>query len=220
MNDNSGFTLIEMLAMIIILGILVTIGYISIRSVLDRGHDNYYNSQENMLLLAGREYFADYRSKLPKEIGETSTIPAKTLINESYIDSIKDVNKADCDFENSIVTVQKITTRDFQYYVTLICDNYKTDNDDIKPVITFTPSSKLSEDYINVIIKVTDNEEVASFRYVITKDGETYDDSNYNTYNNEIAIKLTEVGDYKIIGYAIDNKGNRTTISSGNYIIN
>ena len=111
-HNKSAFTLIEMLATIIILGLLFTLAYVGVRSVLDRGNDSYYDSQENMLILAGREYFADYRSELPKEIGETATVSVKTLIDESYIDPIKDKDGNDCDFVNSGVTVQKITEKD------------------------------------------------------------------------------------------------------------
>lgn len=219
MNDKNGFTLIEMLATIIILGILITIGYAGVRTVLNRSNDSYYNTQENMLTLAGKEYFVDYRSKLPIDIGDTATVSLKTLIEESYIDPIKDTDEKNCDFDNSKVIAQKITSKEYQYYVTLICNDYKTANDDLKPVISFTPNNKSSKDSLSVTIKVTDNEEVEAFRYVITKDGETYEDSDYNTYNNEIIIDLTEVGIYEIVGYAIDNKGNMTTLKSGTYTI-
>ena len=115
-RKKKGFTLVELLATIIILGLLVTIAYVSVTSILDRGNDSYYESQENMLVLAGREYFADHRSELPKEIGDTSTVTLETLIKEKYIDPIKDKDENACDEKNSGVTAQKITDRDFQYY--------------------------------------------------------------------------------------------------------
>ena len=55
---NKGFTLVELLATIIILGLLVSIAYVSVSSILNSGDDSYYESQENMLVLAGREYYA------------------------------------------------------------------------------------------------------------------------------------------------------------------
>ena len=75
---NKGFTLVELLATIIILGLLVSIAYVSVSSILNSGDDSYYESQENMLVLAGREYYADHRSELPKEIGETSNVSLET----------------------------------------------------------------------------------------------------------------------------------------------
>ncbi len=217
--NRRAFTLIEMLATIIILGLLVSLVYISVRSVLDRGNDSYYNSQENMLILAGREYFADYRSKLPKEIGETSTVPAKTLIDESYIDPIKDKDGNDCDFVNSGVTVQKITEKDYQYYSILKCSNYETEKDKEKPMIAFSPNTSSSNSSITVTMSITDNVEVTKYRYVIEKDGETYQDSGYQTYDGDITINLTELGSYRITGYAIDNSNNLSSEKSGEYII-
>ena len=216
---DKGFTLVELLATIIILGLLTTIAYVSVTNILDRGNDSYYDSQENMLVLAGREYFADHRSELPKEIGGTSTVTLETLIEEKYIDPIKDKNENVCDELNSTVTAQKITDRDFQYYGILTCGNYETTSDKAKPTISFNPNKKISEDPITVTMKITDNEEVQSYRYVITKDGEEYQDSGYQTYNSDVTINLTELGLYRITGYAIDSSGNMSTRNSGKYSI-
>lgn len=217
--NRRAFTLIEMLATIIILGLLVSLVYISVRSVLDRGNDSYYNSQENMLILAGREYFADYRSKLPKEIGETATVPAKTLIDESYIDPIKDKDGNDCDFVNSGVTVQKITEKDYQYYGILKCSDYETSKDKEKPVITFSPNASSSTSSISITMSITDNVEVTTYRYVIEKDGETYQDSGNKMYSGNETINLTEKGLYRITGYAYDSSGNLATRRSGVYSV-
>ena len=113
---KKGFTLVELLATIIILGLLSAVIYVSVTSILNRGNDSYYASQEDMLILAGREYYADHRSELPDNTGDTSNVTLETLIDQNYIDPIKDRNENDCDFENSGVTVQKITERDYQYY--------------------------------------------------------------------------------------------------------
>ena len=182
MKKNKGFTLVELLVTIVIIGLLVTIGYIGSRTILERANNSYYHNQEDMLLLAGREYFADNRSELPKEVSETASVTLETLIEQKYIDPIKDRNDNDCNFKESSVVVQKITDADYQYYATLVCDaaNYKTEGDEVDPVITFDPNKKSSQSSITVKMKVTDNEEVQSVRYVITKDGETYKDSDGN----------------------------------------
>ena len=218
---EKGFTLVELLTTIIILGLLTSIVYVSISSILNRGNDNYYASQEDMLVLAGREYFADHRSELPKEIGDTANVTLETLINEEYIDLIKDKNEGNCDFQNSSVTVQKITENDYQYYGILSCsgDNYETKEDETNPVIKFNPNKKSSQNPININMQVTDNVEVSSVRYVITKDGEVFEDSGYQLYNGDINIKLTDLGLYEITGYAIDSSGNMTTRKSGKYSI-
>ncbi len=218
-KKDKGFTLIELLATIIILGLLVTVAYFSVRAILDRGNNSYYKSQENMLTLAGQEYFADYREKLPEEIGDTESVTLKTLIDESYIDPIKDRDETDCDVMGSIVYVQKITDRDYQYFTELICNEYQTSEDEANPVIKFTPNKESSTDPITVKMNITDNEGVASYRYVIEKDGENYEDTGYLNYSGEITITLTEKGLYRITGYAIDINGNRVSRKSGKYSI-
>ena len=216
---NKGFTMVELLVTIIIIGILTTLAYFGVSSILNRGSNSYYDSEENMLVLAGREYFADYREKLPKDIGKTSSVTLDTLIKESYIDPIKDEDDNDCNRDKTTVTVQKITDKDYQYYVTLVCDNYETTEDNAKPVISFSPNKKSSTKNITVTMEVTDNKEVASYRYVITKDGEEYKDSGYQNYTGEVTIKLTEKGLYEIVGYAYDVSGNRSSKRSGKYSI-
>ena len=143
--NKRGFTLLELLATIVVGAIL---------PLLNRGNNEYYNSQEDMIILAARDFFTDFRSRLPKEIGETSTVTLKELIDGKYIDPIKDRNDNDCDYENSTVVVQKITAKDYQYYVTLICDNdnnYQSDTDDKKPNIVFNPKEKTTSGDVNLI---------------------------------------------------------------------
>ena len=214
-----GFTMVELLVTIIIIGILTTLAYFGVSAILNRGSNSYYDSEENMLVLAGREYFSDYRNKLPKDIGKTSSVTLDTLIKESYIDPVKDEDDNDCNRDKTTVTVQKITDKDYQYYVTLVCDNYETTEDNAKPVISFSPNKKSSTKNITVTMEVTDNKEVASYRYVITKDGEEYKDSGYQNYTGEVTIKLTEKGLYEIVGYAYDVSGNRSSKRSGKYSI-
>lgn len=216
---KSGFTMVELLVTIIILGLLTTLAYFGVSAILDRGNSSYYDSQENMLVLAGREYFADYREKLPDDIGDTTTVTLETLIEEEYIDPVKDEDEKDCDYGSSTVTIQKITEKDYQYYVTLICDAYKTTEDSAKPVIIFNPNRKSSQNPITVQMNITDNKEVSSYRYVIVKDGETYQDTGYQIYTGNLTINLTEKGLYQITGYAIDSSGNRASRKSGKYSI-
>ena len=219
-TNKKGFTLIELLVTIVILGLLVTLGYVSVRAILDRGNESYYRTQEDMLILAGRDYFADYRSKLPKEIGETTFVTLKTLIDEKYIDPIIDENEKDCDVDESRVTALKVSETEYQYYGSLVCDDYKTTTDETDPIVKFTPNKATSQETITVTMKVTDNEAVSKYRYVITKDGEEYQDSGYNDYTGDVTINLTEIGLYEITGYARDTSNNTSSRKSGKYSIN
>ena len=59
--NRKGFTMVELLVTIIILGLLTTLVITSIASILDKSHEEYYNSQENMLVLAGRDYLLIFK---------------------------------------------------------------------------------------------------------------------------------------------------------------
>ena len=65
--NRKGFTLLELLATIIILGLLTTVVIGVVLPLLNRGNNEYYKNQENMLVLAARDYFTDNRSKLPNK---------------------------------------------------------------------------------------------------------------------------------------------------------
>ena len=223
--NRKGFTLLELLATIIILGLITVVVIGTALPLLNRGSNEYYKNQENMLVLAARDYFADHRSKLPKEIGETATVTLGELIKGKYIDPIKDKDGNDCDKDKTTVTVQKITNKDYQYYVTLVCGTnkekpiYETEKDNQKPTIAFSPNKESTKEEINIKMTIKDNKKVASYRYVIEKDGSKYFDSEYQNYTTDPTITLTEKGTYKITGYAIDENGNSTTKSSGVYEI-
>lgn len=125
---SKGFTLIELLATIIILGILVTIVLFSANKLIKTSNLEYYNTSEKMMILASKDYFADYRSYLPKEVGEKTRVLLSALVLEQYIDMIKDVNDNDCDTTKSYVEVEKTSDKEFLHKAHLVCDkaNYET----------------------------------------------------------------------------------------------
>lgn len=126
-NNNSGFTMVELLVVIAILGILTVLVIFSFSNFMRRSQDEYYKSQEEMLILAAREYYSDYRSELPKEIGAISSVTVQTLVSLNYIDEVVGYNNELCDLENSEVKVLKVSDEDYQYEASLLCDGYQSD---------------------------------------------------------------------------------------------
>lgn len=112
---NKGFTLIEMLATLTILGILVTIVLVSANRLISSSNLEYYNTSEKMMILASKDYFADYRSYLPRVL-------LSTLVKEEFIDMIKDVNDNDCNSSESYVEVEKTNDNEYLYTAHLVCD--------------------------------------------------------------------------------------------------
>ena len=77
--NNKGFSLIEILAVVVILGIVSTIGIVSVTRLVDNSRKHYYESQKNNLVLAARSYASDHKEILPRNIGEIQKVELKTL---------------------------------------------------------------------------------------------------------------------------------------------
>ncbi len=123
---NNGYTLIELLAVIVILGIIMVIAVPVVSYLVNGNNDEYYSNMEKTIKTSGEDYFLDNREVLPKKVGNTSTVTIDTLTTKAYIDKVKDENNDPC---NGNVTVKKTSTNKYEYVVCLICnDEYTSDN--------------------------------------------------------------------------------------------
>ena len=196
--NNKGFSLIEILAVVVILGIVSTIGIVSVTRLIDNSRKHYYESQQNNIVLAARAYASDHKEVLPRNIGEKKKIELKTLYDNKYIkDKIVDKNKIECYIEDkydeegkrieksSFVYIIKTSPTEYSYKGYLYCKSCGQDGNceeeklsNNKPVaeITFPPNADdtLFEETTTIDIKYLangDNAKVASYSYKIYVDG-------------------------------------------------
>jgi len=129
-RKKKGFTLIELLATVTILGVITTSVFVSYNKYLASAKERYFKSQEDTVTLSGKEYFTDYRSKLPQVIGEVKSVNLETLYEEKYIDKLKDYNGKECgistDEAANKVYVEKVSNQKYTYYTIIECNDYKT----------------------------------------------------------------------------------------------
>ncbi len=92
---NKGFTLVELLIVIVILGILATVTVFAVRGITDKGTTSACNSDKVTLQTAAESYFAQYggttivtSGNLPGTSIAAGTTPALTLVAAQYIRAI------------------------------------------------------------------------------------------------------------------------------------
>lgn len=222
-KNKKGFTFIELLSAIVILSVLMTVGVVTVTRFLESSKEKYYRSQEDLITLAGKQYFTDYRSELPKEIGTNNSVTLDTLYAKKYLDRVKDYNGKVCEGTSddtvNRVYAMKTASGKYQYYTVFKCSDYLTKVDNKAPVITFTPSSANTNEDVNVTMKITDNVGVDSFYYEIIKDGVIYKKTDPKTYTDPVTITIKDEGTYIIKGHATDKRGNTIDKNSKEYVI-
>ena len=213
----------ELLASITILGIIITAAVVTYNKFLENSKKKYYKSQEDLATLAGKQYFTDYRSKLPSAVGDKESVDLSTLYSLKYLDEIKDYSGKTCspakDADSNKVYAYKVLNGDYKYYTIIECNGYKTAKDKKRPVITFSPKKSVSNKNIDIVMKITDNMNVDIYSYEVIKDGTVIKTEKDKKYSGPITITLIEEGSYIIKGHAKDDWGNTTDKISEKYII-
>ena len=240
MENTKGFSLVELLAVMVIIGILGTIGIVSIIN-LRKNQEQKYNSHQNQAFLqAGKNYFTDSKKLLPTIPYTHEEVTLKELQEKNYIeDSFVDFNKKNYKSSSKVV-VTKNCDGTYGYYAKLVFSDDTEDidkiNDSYTKEIEIDATSnnvkKLNKIYytnknFKFNIKLSSNGGVSSYKYTIYKDDKIFFDSEYyclgsrNIYNTSInlnTLKYTD-GKYKIVVIMYDADGKNYTKSSEEVII-
>ena len=148
--NRKGFTLVEVLAVIVILGILIAIMIPNVNKLINSFKDDNYKNLKRTITVAARSYISDNRyeikiNNLPctnrtdektvksiNNIGLTnSRIPIETLIDKNYIKEkngkiTNPINNKELNIANSYILVKySCKTKDYVYTLE---DSYLTWN--------------------------------------------------------------------------------------------
>lgn len=221
---KNGFTLVELLVVILIIGLIGAISVISYRSIFSTAEEKYYNAIESNLLLAGNDYFKDHREALP--VGsEYSEVLLTDLIEAKYIEEVKDANGNTC--TNGSVFVYREDDK-FKYVACLRCGEYSTDgkycNEPVAKVITITSkkagsntdnyydvlksfNSQVYSNGRNILVTLKMDSEYSVKKYVIENTKNSSNDLNcIVTSNNSCTIEVEKTGAYRVIAYDNNDK--------------
>ena len=128
MKNRKGFTLIELIAVIIILGLVLIIAIPFFTGSLKEFRNDYYENLSGNVLNAGKEFFTDNRLYLPHNYLDSAIVRMETLEKENYIDNVKDYNGATCDVKDSYVIAIRISKDEVIYDSCIKCSDDEYDN--------------------------------------------------------------------------------------------
>lgn len=215
-KNNKGFTLPELLAAVVIIGILSSIAIVSVNNVMKKSHKEYDIKQNKLFTTAAQTYFTDNRSKLPKKLLTESEVTLSELIKENYIEEIVDYKKELYNQEESKAYVKKMGRGKYKYYSKLVGSDGReiTDKEESKKSgdikITITNYDRSETDmprsnnlnieiyYVNKKLKIgiqgsATGEGISSYQYKIerlsnikSKTGKKYKESGEIEVDNKI----------------------------------
>lgn len=231
--------MVELLAVITILGIVSALAIVGISKLLENAKQEYYKATEKQVKTAAKSYIQNNRKYLPKSIGSKSTITLKTLQDSNYIKGVKDYSKQLCDVEKTYVQIFKYGQNKYTYTTYLECPNYnsrKVVKEEYTPAIDikFIKTQQDSEGQMNdikvakaeITIKGSNdaNLKLLSYNYIVYKDGSEVINSGSMeaNYKEKITIKLDlnkyTPGTIKIKVSATNTNGfSQTETKSTNY---
>ena len=191
MKKNRGFTLVELLAVIIIVGVLSVISIMSVSRLINKSRDSQLTQQENTLSMAAEGYLQANRIFLPKSIGQTTVLSANTLKDAGYLKTnIKNSKGEDC-MAKSIVKVTKQSKTKYDYKTYLYCGNDKVPKEEKvdEPVIKI--------EFVNENGEKANPDDVAVARFMISYKGNEGKTLGIQGYSYTILASTTGSKDLK-----------------------
>ena len=145
--NKRGFTLVELLGVIVLLAIVTGLVVLSMSGVIGTGKLSVYKTYEKSFKTSVENYFIDNPEDIPTT-NEPIKYYLKDIISKNYIDELKDPNKANCNYldNNSYVLVSRDTSVSnnykLKYSPCLICvrdgeEVYKSEECNVPITINF-----------------------------------------------------------------------------------
>lgn len=205
---KNGFTFVELLAVITIIGILSLIALPTIEKITKDNKEKVYQTQLNNIVLALKNWASDNKEYLPTLENETLTITLGALKADGYIDyELKNPKTNKC-FDNEMYLKITKEKKNYDYSIDLnsIKESDVCEIDDDSPIIilngTTVENVEINSVYVDKGVNAKDkdgNDITSSVVTVITGSDNVVDTSklgnqyviNYSVTANERTIKTS-----------------------------
>lgn len=148
-NERKAFTLAELLATIVIIGIISVVAFPLMGRLIAKSRDENLEGSRNTLIIATKSYMQDNTKALPKNIGAVVEVKASTLRENNYLkkDIVNSFGKT-C-MKDSIVRVYKYGKSNYNYTAYVYCegDDIPGDLDVYNPIISTSFTDKDGKEY-------------------------------------------------------------------------
>ena len=198
---NKGFTLVELLATIVIVGILSIMAIAGISGLINKSRIESEKQYKRALKMAAESYYQTNKTKLPKNVGEHNYITSTKLKEKRYLKE----DKGGC------VEVYKTTNIKYTYKVKDRCTKSEACNP--QPVIeelSFIKGDRLMDSILHLKInggKNSNNEQVQIVGYSYSIYVKTHETDEYREVYNSGTLSVynkTEITVNKKISEYID----------------
>ena len=138
-KKNNGFTLVELLAVIVVLAIILAIAIPQVLKLTEKAKSDAFLVNEKMLVKAARDYAALGNVDLPTVIGLTAEVSYADLKGVNGMNEIYDQKSGDeC---SGYVTIKLVATNKYEYLPNLSCTSYQSAGPLTPPMITLVGST-------------------------------------------------------------------------------
>lgn len=128
--NNKGFTMVELLAAVTLLGIISSIAVVSYTKYQEKVRQDAYEAMEKSAMSAAQTYIQDKGIIVPVGEANKRTIDVSTLVDGGYLNKLEDPRtKGEMCHVGSKVEVYKTknsgtTLEQYTYIVTIKCNRY------------------------------------------------------------------------------------------------
>ena len=220
---SKGFTLIEVLGVIVILAVIITLVFPSVDKTINKSKNITYKSQINSMLNAAYDYTLENTKVLPETSKNISYVTLGELMSLGYLDNnlINPKTKKEFSYD-LVVKISKVSNeykvsdeyskKSGEYLYTVLIDGTSFVN---KPTIKF--DGILANSDGNYITNVSLNGEFTDVTYsATTKDGVLITDKvvKYIIHDNEVvdSVDTSHLGIYYINYIVVDDDGNSNRV--------